>query len=489
MRRKEYLLNLLRISADAERSRRIVDAETGLTREETLARDRGHAETHYILLIHGTWNPPRDGHAHWCRSENNSTNFCFRLAQHLSNSNLAGAIWRPVNGIPIFFSWSGENDHDARLNAAVKLSELMERICDLDRTARIHLIGHSHGGNVILGAIEYYLFAPARKLRSELPDYLQKIHLPKVSERGEGNSHIFARSKKNRLGRIVLMGTPFLSTYGHNLYFHDSFHFGFSRDVLAVTSRALDEILLGMACEPVAESFIVPQVRSFLGRWFFLNKPATKKRSLIRTCCAWIIFVVWRSTLYSLAWCAARITERIVMAVLRRSIRAFVSGVPAGDRRGSPNLAVKSEPPESKVLDFVTWDVTNILLSGTSEEPSHPAAETEDSQGKYDFLWNQELFDAKLATSFLWKAYTKTAKLRRWGRPLYEPESLQRACVTLEQKILDVLGAINLDHSHYYNNEKIIQAIAEFLITGRRPESETSNDGKFDPFSRDSHRA
>ena len=471
MSRTERLLDILRWEA---MSRRAVDAETELSRAETLAQGRphktSHAETHYILLVHGTWNPPRDGHAHWCLPADNPTNFCFRLARHLINSDLAGAVWRPLNGIPIFFSWSGDNDHDARLNAARQLAELMERICDLDRTARIHLIGHSHGGNVILSAIEYYLFAPARKLRSELPDYLQNIRLPQVDRRGEFDRFMFARSAKNRLGRIVLMGTPFLSAYGDNLYFHDAFHSGFSLDVLVVTSRALDEILLGMGCEPVAESFIAPQVRSFLGRWFLLDKPTAKERSLVHKCFAWTLFFVWRSTLYSLAWCIARVTERIVMAVLRRSIRAFASGVPAGDERGSPNLAVKSEPPESKVLDFVTWDVTKILLSPASEGPSRPAAESQASQGRYDFLWNQDLFKRKLATSFLWNAYTRTAKLRRWRRPLYEPESLQRACVILEEKVLAVLGAINLDHSNYYNNEKIIQAISEFLIAGRRPE-------------------
>lgn len=50
-----------------------------------------------------------------------------------------------------FFSWSGDNNHNERVKAAERLLDLFMRVYPnwKDKSVHLHLIGHSHGGNVI----------------------------------------------------------------------------------------------------------------------------------------------------------------------------------------------------------------------------------------------------------------------------------------------------------------------------------------------------
>ena len=48
------------------------------------------------------------------------------------------------------FHWDGTNTHAGRLAAAEKLAKLFHFIGASDPSARIHLLAHSHGGNVLL---------------------------------------------------------------------------------------------------------------------------------------------------------------------------------------------------------------------------------------------------------------------------------------------------------------------------------------------------
>jgi hypothetical protein len=114
-------------------------------------------DTHYVLVIHGTWNAPKVGEPAWYRpNAEDPRNFCTMLGDRLRGGLLEGSILRPINGIKVDFAWSGENVHSERLKAARNLCKLIIQITQTDPRARIHLIGHSHGGNVILKAVEYY---------------------------------------------------------------------------------------------------------------------------------------------------------------------------------------------------------------------------------------------------------------------------------------------------------------------------------------------
>jgi hypothetical protein len=99
-------------------------------------------ETHYVLVIHGTWNPPSKGKVLWHQS---GGTFCEKLNEHLNAHDLESPTWRPLPGKSncLKFSWSGSNDHIHRLEAARRLCNLIKVIISKDPSSRIHLIGHS----------------------------------------------------------------------------------------------------------------------------------------------------------------------------------------------------------------------------------------------------------------------------------------------------------------------------------------------------------
>lgn len=88
-----------------------------------------------VILIHGTFAKKT---AIWVRDD----------------STLAKAITSqlPIHRIKAF-RWSGRNTHGARISAGEELAGLIDRwATDLPSGAGVHLIGHSHGGNVALYA-------------------------------------------------------------------------------------------------------------------------------------------------------------------------------------------------------------------------------------------------------------------------------------------------------------------------------------------------
>lgn len=128
-------------------------------------------ESHYILVIHGTFDAPSiyHGAAPWYWPDpGNKSNFCNLLRRDLRHSPLGGkAVWRqpPASLEPLTsreetcypFSWPGGNTHGEREAAGINLCKLINGIGKEDPSARVHLIAHSHGGNVVLKAVSKYL--------------------------------------------------------------------------------------------------------------------------------------------------------------------------------------------------------------------------------------------------------------------------------------------------------------------------------------------
>eukprot|EP00897_Mesotaenium_endlicherianum_P002556 jgi/Mesen1/2328/ME000155S01420 len=143
-------------------------------RESTGESTAGAAvrETHYVLVIHGTWDaPPEDGQPTWYHpAPDGEVNFCSKLASLLGRGPLTRhAVWRQVaaggdgggallpDGVRYPFFWDGANNHASRVEAANQLVRVVDGIAQTDPTARIHFIAHSHGGNVVLKTVELYL--------------------------------------------------------------------------------------------------------------------------------------------------------------------------------------------------------------------------------------------------------------------------------------------------------------------------------------------
>ncbi|CAI6009453.1 unnamed protein product, partial [Closterium sp. NIES-65] len=134
-------------------------------------------ETHYVIVVHGTFDaPPVDGSRTWYQpAAPGEINFCSKIDARLAEGPLGGGcVWRelPVEPparlrIPYPFHWDGTNTHEGRIDASHKLARLLDLIANGDPSARIHVIAHSHGGNVLLKAIE--LFPPLSPLPHPLP--------------------------------------------------------------------------------------------------------------------------------------------------------------------------------------------------------------------------------------------------------------------------------------------------------------------------------
>src|ERR1700730_14886106 len=118
----------------------------------------------YILVIHGTWNAPDAGQLKWLQLDpNNPGNFCYRLDWALASGPLHDSVWRQCPGNEVTFNWGGDNSHPAREVGAKDLCLRLWKMRQSDPRARIHIIAHSHGGNVVLRAIELYF----RQLKDE----------------------------------------------------------------------------------------------------------------------------------------------------------------------------------------------------------------------------------------------------------------------------------------------------------------------------------
>jgi hypothetical protein len=55
-------------------------------------------------------------------------------------------------------------------------------------------------------------------------------------------------------------------------------------------------------------------------------------------------------------------------------------------------------------------------------------------------------------------------------------EGLARICFTAEERIKEIIGAVELTHSLYYSNDGVIRAIVRFLETGAGPHGTRQQD-------------
>lgn len=98
-----------------------------------------------IILVHGTFGRNAD----WISSKH----------------YLTTSLKQSFDGEVLPFDWSGRNSHQARVQAGAELALFVRKIID-SGIRRIHIISHSHGGNVVLYAlndelIQTYIFSIA----------------------------------------------------------------------------------------------------------------------------------------------------------------------------------------------------------------------------------------------------------------------------------------------------------------------------------------
>lgn len=134
--------------------RKTVTAQPFLAAEPNILLSSESSTREVVLLIHGTGAAAEDdrGSAWW----QVDSEFASRLQESLPSSV------RVQNDGEVFH-WSGKNSESERRHAGHALFEYLRRLNKND--VKIHLVGHSHGGSVILHALKR-----AVSTRTELPN-------------------------------------------------------------------------------------------------------------------------------------------------------------------------------------------------------------------------------------------------------------------------------------------------------------------------------
>jgi hypothetical protein len=105
-----------------------------------------------VLLIHGTWANSSSTNQGWWRP---GSKFCSTLDAALERMACRARCWAPTRFVlddrPPIFAWTGANRESERRTGSDALADL---IGWLEKTRTVyHIVAHSHGGNVVLGAL------------------------------------------------------------------------------------------------------------------------------------------------------------------------------------------------------------------------------------------------------------------------------------------------------------------------------------------------
>ena len=138
---------------------------------------------HVLVVVHGTWGKSKEGFYQWSEEP---ASFCQQLLTALEPEiTIENLTWIP-------FEWDPQgNNHQDRLDAADKLAMILLDYMKPDYS--IHLIAHSHGGNVVLKVLDKYFRAFLNTKDTQLKQSLSP--------------------EDHHIGRIVFLGTPFYRRY------------------------------------------------------------------------------------------------------------------------------------------------------------------------------------------------------------------------------------------------------------------------------------
>jgi hypothetical protein len=241
---------------------------------------------------------------------------------------------------------------------------------------------------------------------------------------------------------------------------------------LVLSAGLLDEALMAMSIEPIVYGFLSPTLKKRLEPDFFPSAPPIRsgeedtmltglKRSIqfvAHRVSAPITAVLSRALRW---WTQPRLTEFMLdtasSAGFGLPIQEFSNAVvtPRED------LEVPGVFEAGEVVD-----VSQLFAEArlTTRSPATPA--------RFDFLWNDTALHERLKASFTWQKvepYCNELKARMGRDDKWLVEKLPRLCALIDVRVREFGNMVELFHSGYYADQKVIEAIAEFLKTGDRP--------------------
>lgn len=102
-----------------------------------------------VIVVHGTFSGKQDGGRPGWYAPGQS--FCRDLDRELGSRGAGATCWDHLIDKAEYFHWDGKNDWLSRTKAAAELRNMLKRLHSEGWV--VHLVGHSHGGNIIIDAV------------------------------------------------------------------------------------------------------------------------------------------------------------------------------------------------------------------------------------------------------------------------------------------------------------------------------------------------
>jgi hypothetical protein len=134
-------------------------------------------------------------------------------------------------------------------------------------------------------------------------------------------------------------------------------------------------------------------------------------------------------------------------------------------------IVASSRLNEPKFFAGKVWDVTKLLMSADVAHDDGGVHET-----KYSFLWEDDQFRRRRSVSWIWRSIEPHRRdiEKHYGRfpqsePIGSEDQLTRACIMLEERFSEAIGAVGLMHTAYQSNRAVIEATSRFIVSGDAP--------------------
>src|ERR1700682_3560098 len=155
-------------------------------------------------------------------------------------------------------------------------------------------------------------------------------------------------------------------------------------------------------------------------------------------------------------------TKKLLARYLRRKLFELVKtagyGISPAELRDA-ELDVEIIPRLRRIIDDHLWLVTDDLAREAPSKAERTAAD------RYAFLWDCSKLQEQISNSPLLKHLWPLLARRDpdLGVPLPLDDTTSRLILTLEERMRELLGLVDLSHSHYYSNREVIAGIARFI--------------------------
>src|SRR5262245_35928564 len=113
------------------------------------------AQKETIIIVHGTWAAPDAGAVKWYQPSRDTATarqeFVAKLDLALEKRGSPARCWAHCQDTSRIYCWSGHNAWIERIHASRELASSVNRL--QSENWRVHIIAHSHGGNVVVDAL------------------------------------------------------------------------------------------------------------------------------------------------------------------------------------------------------------------------------------------------------------------------------------------------------------------------------------------------